>query len=205
MAKHTQLDRQKLKSAILRIVSRCNADELGGVKLHKALYYADMVAFAATGSPITGAEYRKRPFGPTCDAALKAVRELEQAGALTVRDVEYYGYNKKEFHLAKEPDFQGLSEDELALLDEMTSFVCRDHTARAISEISHDVSWQMTEMGKIIPYYLSFNLVPAIVSDETVAWAESAADEIERTRPQQDPVEFEEFRAFRERISQVWG
>jgi hypothetical protein len=205
MMKHTQLDRQKLKSAILRIISRCNADELGAVKLHKALYYADMVAFAAMGNPITGAEYRKRPFGPTCDAALKAVRELEEVGALTVRNVEYYGYNKKEFNLTKEPEFPGLSERELELLDEMTSFVCQDHTARAISEISHDVSWQMTEMGEIIPYYLSFNLVPAIVSDETLAWAESAADEIERARPQQDPVEFEEFRVFRNRISQVRG
>jgi hypothetical protein len=203
MDDRVQLDRQKLKSAILRIVSSCSPEELGAVKLHKALYYADMTQFAANGSPITGATYRKRPFGPTCDAALRAIRDLQSEGALKTRDVDYYGYTKKEFVRTHEPSFTGLSGGELSLLDDMTAFVCREHTARAISEFSHDVSWEMTDMGEVIPYHLAFNLVPAIVSAEALAWADSAADDIERTRSTQDPVEFEEFSAFRSRVSEA--
>ncbi|HET8729189.1 MAG TPA: Panacea domain-containing protein, partial [Alphaproteobacteria bacterium] len=142
---HSQLNREKLRSAILRIISRCPPQELGAVKLHKALYYADMIEFAACGRSLTGAEYRKRPFGPTCDEALPIIRELQSDGALDVVDVPYYGYAKREFRLRAEPRFDQLSKSELALLDDMADFVCREHTARAISEISHDVSWQMVE------------------------------------------------------------
>jgi hypothetical protein len=48
----------------------------GAVKLNKILYYADMLHYAHTGAPITGATYAKRQQGPvpkqvvSCDRAL---------------------------------------------------------------------------------------------------------------------------------------
>ncbi|MGO4836011.1 Panacea domain-containing protein, partial [Rhizobiaceae sp. 2RAB30] len=60
--------RDKLRAAVLHVISSCKPDRLGAVKLHKVLYYSDMLSYLDTGKPVTGAEYRKRPFGPTCDA-----------------------------------------------------------------------------------------------------------------------------------------
>ena len=90
-----QFDRAKLKTVILYICSKCEPSQLGVVKLHKALYLADMLVYAYVGAPITGATYRKRALGPTCDQLLAVLRELSKEGVLEIREVEYFGYRKK--------------------------------------------------------------------------------------------------------------
>ncbi|MGH6874164.1 MAG: type II toxin-antitoxin system antitoxin SocA domain-containing protein, partial [Aestuariivirgaceae bacterium] len=66
-----QFDREKYKAVILYTCVRCEAHQLGSVKLHKVLYYADMLHYAHVGAPMTGSTYRKRPHGPTSDELLQ--------------------------------------------------------------------------------------------------------------------------------------
>ena len=57
-----QFDRAKLKTVILYVCSRCEPAQLGAVKLHKVLYFTDMLHYAHAGTAVTGATYRERPF-----------------------------------------------------------------------------------------------------------------------------------------------
>lgn len=124
-----QFDREKLKAAVLYVCRQCDANDLGAVKLHKVLYFADMIRYIQTGTAITGSTYRKRPLGPTCDQLLPALRELEAAGKLEIKNVNYFGFIKRQFTALVEPEPK-LSSDECAVLDEVIAFVCRNNTAR---------------------------------------------------------------------------
>jgi hypothetical protein len=144
-----QFDREKLKAVVLYVCSRSEPSQLGAVKLHKVLYYADMIQYAVSGTPITGALYRKRQLGPTCDALLPILRELEQADALRVREVDYFGYLKKEYEIVATPDMRRLTSAEVSLIDEVIDFVCRQNTAKTISEFSHGIPWEIAEFGVV--------------------------------------------------------
>ena len=71
------VDRIKLTEAVCLIIDSCNPRDFGAVRLHKVLYYSDMLHYLENGAPITGSRYRKRPFGPTCDHLLGVLAELE--------------------------------------------------------------------------------------------------------------------------------
>jgi Antitoxin SocA-like, Panacea domain len=196
-----QFDRSKLQALILRACTTCDPSRLGAVKLHKILYFSDMLQFAKSGSPITGSTYRKRPHGPTCDELLPILRELERSGKLAVHEVEYFGYLKKEYVAKVAPELERLSKDELALIDEMIDFVCNKNTAKTISEFSHTRAWEMAELGEILPYPSVFFIFPTQASVEALEWAEEEAKKIETPRSDQDAVGFIDFGAFRSRIS----
>src|SRR5262249_42447545 len=114
-----QFDRTKLKTMLLYTFRKCEAAKLGAVKLHKVLYYADMLHYAHVGTSITGSTYRKRPFGPTCDQLLGTLRELVRQGAVDIREVDYFGYRKKEYIALEAPELDRLSKSEVALVDDV--------------------------------------------------------------------------------------
>jgi hypothetical protein len=166
-----QFDRSKLKAVILRACRGCESSQLGAVKLHKILYFSDMLHYAQTGRPITGAIYRKRPFGPTCDQLLETLATLAREGAIEIREVEYFGYWKKEYIPRDATEKGVLSEGEIALIDEVTDFVCKQNTAKTISEFSHNRAWEFADFGSILKYNSVFHLFPTQVSPDTLEWA----------------------------------
>ena len=198
-----QFDRAKLKAVILYTCSRCAPEELGAVKLHKVLYYADMVHYLYAGVPLTGATYRKRPLGPTCDGLLSTIKELEAAGAIQVREVNYFGYRKKEYMALKEPETERLSESELAILDEVIDFVCRGHTAKTISDFSHSTPWEIVEFGEELPYHNALHLIPNQVSKEAFDWALEQASAIEAERSKTDALDYPVLASLRSRVLQA--
>ena len=195
-----QFDREKLKTVVLYICSRLEPSQLSAVKLHKALYFADMIHYALNGAPITGAVYRKRQFGPTCDALLVVLRDLEQDNALKVREVDYFGYRKKEFEALASPDMERLTAVEAGLIDEVIDFVCRQNTARTISEFSYAIPWETAEFGEVLPYHSAIHLFPTQASLETLEWGAGEAAAIEAQRSNEDPMGLPDFAAFRKRV-----
>lgn len=179
MVGDARLDRERLRAAVLHVVQSCEPDRLGAVKLHKVLFYSDMLNFIFSGEPMTGATYRKRPFGPTCDAALYAVDDLTRNGDIEVREIDYYGYRKKQYIARNEAETNRLSPEEKDILGKMIEFVCFDNSAKSISDFSHDLPWEMVEFGEPIPYHSAFHLVPNIVSPEAHDWAEAEGRALE--------------------------
>ncbi len=177
-----QFDRAKLKAAILYTCSKCEAAQLGSVKLHKVLYFADMLHYAFAGVPITGATYRKRPYGPTCDELLPTLRDLGSQGALEIRNVDYFGFMKREYIAIDSPEINRFNDAEKTILDEVISFVCFNNSAKTISEFSHNRAWELAEYGEALPYNSVFHIFPTQVSPETMEWASAEVKELEDQR-----------------------
>ena len=177
------VDRIKLTEAVCLIIDSCNPRDLGAVKLHKVLYYSDMLHYLESGAPITGSRYRKRPFGPTCDHLLGVLAELEAMGDLRIEEADHFGYKKKEFRLLRKRNYTNLSDREIALLGEMLQFVCYQNTARSISDFSHDIVWDMVDFGQDIPYHSVLNWLPSEVSVEALEEASAIRHSIEGTKP----------------------
>ena len=195
-----QFDRAKLRTVILYICSRCEPSQLGAVKLHKALYFADMLVYAYVGAPITGATYRKRALGPTCDQLLAALRELSKEGALEIREVEYFGFRRKEYVSLAKPETERLSSAELSVLDEVIEFVCRSNMAKAISDFSHNRAWELAEFGDVLPYHSVFHLFPTQVSPEALDWASGEVGQIEDKRSRNAALGGTAYGDFRNRV-----
>jgi len=195
-----QFDRSKLREAILYACEECPPELLGAVKLHKVLYFTDMLRYAATGRPFTGAEYRKRPFGPTCTPLLATLRTMERDGELAVSEADYFGLAKKEYRARRPADRSRFAAGELALFDEVIDFVCRRNSARTISEISHQLPWELAEFGEVIGYDTALMLVPDDVTPEALELVEGEARIVEAARSNGSSMGGRTYRAFRSRV-----
>ena len=173
------------------------------MKLHKALYFSDMLTYVRDGRPLTGAAYRKRPFGPTCEPLRRALLELEREGRLEVRRELYFGFEKKVFVPIGATVDTALSADDRALVDAVVDFVCMGNTAKSISEISHTPAWDLVEFGEIMPYVSAFHIFPMEVSEDALAWADQQGESLETARSVGNPLELEEYAAFRDRVLQA--
>jgi Protein of unknown function (DUF4065) len=196
-----QFDRSKLKAAILRICKACGPEKLGAVKLHKVLYFTDMISYAQSGLAVTGASYCKRPFGPTCVNLLPMLRDMQVAGELQVRDVEFYGHSKKEYLALAEETPGVLSSPEQVLLDGVVDFVCNQNTAQSISDYSHQLPWEMAEFGEEIGYDTALMLFPVDIGPETFELVERGAAEIAKSRLYENTVDMSLLSTLRNRVS----
>jgi hypothetical protein len=197
---HMQFDRAKLRAAILYVCNNCEASQLGAVKLHKVLYFADMLHYAWNGVPITGATYRKRPLGPTCDQLLTTLASLARDGSIEIREIDYFGYRKKEFISLKPCDVILFNNNELAILNEVIEFVCRNNTAKTISDFSHNKAWDLAKFGDILKYNSVFHLFPTQVSAESMEWATQEISKIEDQKSPGRAVASVSFGDFRKRV-----
>lgn len=192
-----QLNHKNLKDVVHYVCFTCPVVDLGAVKLNKVLYYSDMLFFAAHGRPLTGAAYRKRPYGPTTDSLLRAIRDLKAEGSIEESETEYFGFRKKDYRSLVDFDVSKLTNAEIVCLDEIVEFVCRKNTARSISELSHDWVWHVAEMGEEMPYTAALLWNPSLVSDESKEWALKEAQEIENRESVGNPVSRRPFRLVR--------
>ncbi len=177
-----QFDREKLKEAVWLLAAYCPREELGNVKLHKILYFSDMLSFLDVGQPITGVEYQKQKFGPTARHLSSALRSLEMEGRVKTVEEPYHGFYKKTYVslLGYQPARLNLREQ--SLLREMADFV-RGKTAREVSELSHNAAWETASLGETLPYFTVLNLIPNEIDDDDRSWAERTALEYAASRP----------------------
>jgi len=170
-------DYPKFRAAVHFVCHECTPEELGRVKLHKILYFADFLHYLGTGEPLTGEDYIKQQFGPTARHLNRALRDLQAEGLLEIRLHPFYGYEKQEFISLKPPVSNRLADQDRALLKEVTGFVCR-HTASEISELSHSEPWRSANMGERIPYFSAGGILPYEIGDEDFKWVEDEAQRL---------------------------
>lgn len=152
-------DREKFVATIHYVIARAKVETLGRTKLHKCLYYADMLHYLETKKSLTGVDYIKEPFGPTAKYLRWGVAKLEERGAVAVSRRSFHGLEKYDFVSQQAPDVARFSEYEIELLNDVIEFVC-GFSAKEISEISHAKPWQNVEMGERISYASAFLLSP---------------------------------------------
>lgn len=178
-----QFDRDKLKEAVWLLASHCDPSELGNVKLHKILYFSDMLHFVEEGRPITGEEYLKQKFGPTARHLTSVVRSLENEGLIEVEEQPYFGFYKKSYRPRAPFERSRLSPAEADFLVRIADMI-KDLSARDVSELSHNAAWEAARMGEPLPYFTALQMMPEEVSDDDLAWARETARDHAAARPQ---------------------
>jgi uncharacterized phage-associated protein len=172
------LDKAKLLDAVHYIAAKCDTSELGNVKLHKILYFADMLHFVHTGRPLTGVQYLKQKFGPCARHLSWATQSLAEQGRVKSVRRNFFGFTKVDYFSIQPAKTDRLGNMGISILDECIAFVCK-HSAKEISELSHTDAWDAVQFGETIPYATAYWLQPVEVTDDDVAIAEG----ILRTHP----------------------
>ena len=169
-----ELDREKLKALVHYICWQCDDPKtLGGTKLNKVLWYSDMSSYVRRNQPITGEKYVKRQFGPVAYHLLPILDELASEGRVIKRRVGYRGRPKDEFFALKEPPLDQFDAEEINLINRWIEYVCRQNTAESISHETHDIIWELAELGEEIPYYTVWASELGEVTPEDLQWASS--------------------------------
>jgi uncharacterized phage-associated protein len=176
---YIRFDESKFVDVVHYICANCDQDKLGNVKLHKILYFADMIHFAEHRRPLTGVDYLKQRFGPVARFLSKATGILQAQGRLRVETTSYFGFEKKNYISLQPPRMTSITNSEADLLKEVIDFVCLK-SARAISDLSHDLAWSIARLGERIPYAAADGWEAVEVTQEDV---ELAVAEARRIRP----------------------
>jgi hypothetical protein len=166
-----EFNKEKMKSLVLFICEKAPRRLLGAIKLNKILYYSDMYAFAHWGRSITGDRYVKRQFGPTPHQIVPIRDELVSDGALVVRKVPTFAFDKDEYITMRKADLSLFTPEEIELVTEQIDDICMNHTAASISEKTHDEIWQMAEIGEEIPLFTIFASELGEIDEEDISWA----------------------------------
>lgn len=84
----------KLKQLILYISQKTkDIPSLGKTVLNKLLYFSDFNHYEWNFETITGATYKKLPFGPVPENISLALSEMQIDGLIAIDEQEYHGYN----------------------------------------------------------------------------------------------------------------
>lgn len=176
------MDRGKFKALVHYICAKCQDDpsRLGATKLNKILWYSEAMSFVNFGSPISGAKFVKRQFGPAPAAILPILQELSEENALLIRNVSFHGFPKKEYVTLKPspPLSELFTADQISLVDDVIESICNEHTAKSIVKQSHDEIWEMASIGEELPLYTAL-AEQGEVSEEDVLWADAKIAELE--------------------------
>lgn len=174
------LNRERLKALVHYICGRVpNPNRWGSVKMNKALFYTDRNAYLRLGEPVTGETYVKQRMGPVAQHLAEVVDELEQEGRIAVRRVHKVGRNgyPYEHHLyfaTEEPEVSEFSGPEVAIANEVVDVISKRHTSTSISDLSHDLVYDLAEPGEVIPYYTAFSHLLSKPSQDGKEWARAA-------------------------------
>jgi transcriptional regulator with XRE-family HTH domain len=152
-----ELSIEKFKNVWLYLVERCaGKPNVGETVLHKLLYFADFNYYELYEEHLTGARYRKLPFGPVAKEAQTVINQMIADGQLKKINVEYHGLPQKRYVPLEKADLKKISAAEIKVIDEVIQQM-GDWNGSKISDYSHkDMPWMATTEGDYIDYNLAF-------------------------------------------------
>ncbi len=165
-----EFNEEKCKAAILVAMDSCNNDpaKLGKVRLHKILWFVEYFSLLNTRNLLFGGTFVKRQFGPYLKELNKTTSVLEQEGYISHHDksggnvevirsqsVKYGAIFEQMLNQFYPTDLKFnydniLSKDEIMLIQEVTK-VIGNMGVDEISELTHNIHWQMAEENEWLP------------------------------------------------------
>ena len=147
----------KFKNVLLYILERCaGKPNVGETVLYKLLYFSDFNYYELYEEHLTGAKYRKLPYGPVPQKLDSIVLQMIDKGQLQRVKTEYHGYPQTRYLPLIKADLTELKASEKDVIDRVIEQMS-DWSASAISNYSHnDLPWEVTDEGKEISYELAF-------------------------------------------------
>lgn len=147
----------KFRNILLYVLERCAGKaNVGETVLYKLLYFADFNYYEVYEGHLTGAVYRKLPYGPVPNNISSVLDEMIKAGEIKRIKTEFHGYHQTRYLPLAKPDLTQLKASEIEVIDRVIGQLS-DYYAGAISDYSHkDIPWLATEEGEVIDYELAF-------------------------------------------------
>lgn len=147
-------DREKFKRLFHYIVWKAGKkDGFGATKLYKVLWFSEARTYVLTGKPIAGASYIREKHGPVPRLAVPIRKELVNEKAIKAWKDKYYDFEMWCFEALRPPDTSLFSDTELRTVNHWIKCIDEEHTAKSISDESHDYAWEIAKMGEELPFY----------------------------------------------------
>ena len=143
---------------------------LGIKKLNKVLWYADTIAYRATGKTITSERYIKRQCGPVPKNILATIRSLERKNKILTSELDI-PWRAKGFVSLSNVDITLFSREELKIVDTVLSHICNKRIVTSISDMSYNTIWDVAELGEEIPMFVVLAGHPGVVTKRDQKWA----------------------------------
>jgi len=164
-----ELNKTKLKAMVHYIAEKAPNRLLGKVKLNKILWFSDREAYIYLGRTISGETYLKFRLGPVSQHIQEIVDELVKEKKVAVRKVRDFDHERFEFislESMSTEEFAHFSPEEISILDEHIAVICYKHTAKSISDLSHDETWRAFPEGVAIPFTACLSRKSTLSSDD---------------------------------------
>jgi len=147
----------KFKNVLLYILERCaGKPNVGETVLYKLLYFSDFNYFELYEEHLTGAQYRKLPYGPVPQKLDAIIGQMIEKGQLQRVKTEYRGYPQIRYLPLEKADLTELRASEKDVIDRVIEQMS-DWSATMISNYSHgDKPWKASKDGEEINYELVF-------------------------------------------------
>jgi transcriptional regulator with XRE-family HTH domain len=147
----------KFKNVLLYILERCaGKPNVGETVLYKLLYFCDFNYYELYEEYLTGARYRKLPYGPVPQKLDTILNQMIEKGQLKRIKTEYFDKPQIRYIPLTKADLTQLSAAEKDVIDKVIEQM-GDWNASTISSYSHnDKPWKATEEGDYISYNLAF-------------------------------------------------
>ncbi|WP_185154191.1 type II toxin-antitoxin system antitoxin SocA domain-containing protein [Fulvivirga sp. M361] len=147
----------KFKNVLLYILEKCaGKPNVGETVLYKLLYFSDFNYYELYEDHLTGARYRKLPFGPVPQKLDAIIQQMIEDNQLQRIKTEYHGYPQTRYLPLEKSDLTELKASEKEVIDRVIEQLS-DWSASAISNYSHkDMPWLASTEGEDIDYELTF-------------------------------------------------
>jgi transcriptional regulator with XRE-family HTH domain len=147
----------KFKNVLLYILERCaGKPNVGETVLYKLLYFSDFNYYELYEEHLTGAKYRKLPYGPVPQKLDTIIGQMIEKGQLQRVKTEYHGYPQIRYLPLEKADLTELRASEKEIIDKVIEQMS-DWSAAMLSNYSHgDKPWKASKDGEEINYELAF-------------------------------------------------
>ena len=151
------LNVNKFKNVLLYILERCaGKPNVGETVLFKLLYFSDFNYYELFEEHLTGAKYRKLPYGPVPQKLDTILAQMMEKGMIQRLKTEYYDKTQTRYIPLVKADLTELKASEKEVVDKVIEQLS-DMSASAISSYSHkDMPWMASKEGEEINYELAF-------------------------------------------------
>lgn len=151
------LNLEKFKNVLLYILERCaGKPNVGETVLYKLLYFSDFNYYELYEEHLTGANYRKLPFGPVPQNLESIIHQMIENNQLQRIKTNYHNYPQTRYLPLEKANLKELKASEKEVIDRVIEQMS-DWSASMISDYSHkDLPWEVTDEGKDISYELAF-------------------------------------------------
>ncbi len=147
----------KFKNVLLYILERCaGKPNVGETVLYKLLYFSDFNYYELYEEHLTGAKYRKLPYGPVPQKLDTIIGQMIEKKQLQRVKTEYHGYPQTRYLPLEKADLTELLASEKEIIDRVIEQMS-DWSAAMLSNYSHgDKPWKASKEGEEINYELVF-------------------------------------------------